>query len=63
MIKDLCLFFFVIEGMEMKTKSDNTSPINNSTSTIDNPNDGLDNGRNPCFRTQSSRTVLTEIVS
>ncbi len=49
--------------MEMKTKSDNTSPINNSTSTIDNPNDGLDNGRNPCFRTQSSRTVLTEIVS
>ncbi len=49
--------------MEMKLKSDNTSPINNSTSTIDNPNDGPENGRNPSSRTQSLRTVLTEVVS
>jgi len=45
--------------MEIKTGSDNTSPINNSTSTIDNQNDDHENGQ----RTQSSRTVLTEVVS
>ncbi len=40
--------------MEMKIRSDNTSPINNSTSTIDNQN-----GQ----RSSSSRTILTEVVS
>jgi len=53
----VCVFLFCfifIEEMEMKIRSDNTSPINNSTSTIDNPN-----GQ----RSLSSRTILTEIVS
>jgi hypothetical protein len=40
----------------MKLASDNTSPINNSTSTIDNQ---IDDRR----RTHSTRTSLTEIVS
>jgi len=42
----------------MKINSDNTSPINNSTSTIDNANE-----QQASSRTQSSRTVLTEVVS
>ncbi|CAF1206188.1 unnamed protein product [Rotaria sordida] len=49
--------------MEMKIRSDNTSPINNSTSTIDNQNNDHQNGRRSSFRIQSSRTVLTEVVS
>jgi hypothetical protein len=45
--------------MEMKIENDNTSPIDNSTSTIDNhPNE-----QRSSFGTQSSRTVLTEVVS
>ncbi len=42
----------------MKIASDNTSPINDSTSTIENQNE-----QDPSFRTQSSRTVLTEVVT
>lgn len=47
----------------MKIASNNTSPINNSTSTIDNQNDGHEHGQNSSSRTQSSRTMLTEVVS
>lgn len=49
--------------MEMKIRSDNTSPINNNTSTIENPNDDHKNGQRSSFRKHSSRTVLTEVVS
>ncbi len=50
--------------MEMKIGSDNTSPINNSTSTIDNQNDGHENGQHSSSsRIQSSHTVLTEVVT
>jgi hypothetical protein len=52
------VFFVFIEEMEMKIRSDNTSPINNSTSTIDNQN-----GQCSSSRTQSTRTILTEVVS
>lgn len=57
--------FFIIEEMEMEMKigSDNTSPINNSTSTIDNQNDGHQNGQSSSSRIQSSQTVLTEVVT
>jgi hypothetical protein len=44
----------------MKITSDNTSPINDSTSTIDNENDGRQYSSS---RIQSSRTILTEVVS
>ncbi|CAF1216673.1 unnamed protein product [Adineta steineri] len=54
---------FLEEEMEMKIGSDNTSPINNSTSTIDNQNDGQRYGQHSSPRTQSSRTVLTDVIS
>jgi len=54
--KWLLFFFFFLEEMEMKIRSDHTSPINDSTSTIENQNDAQQ-------RTHSSRTVLTEIIS
>jgi hypothetical protein len=39
-------------------ENDNTSPINDSTSTIDNQH-----AQRSSSRTQSSRTVLTEVVA
>jgi hypothetical protein len=47
----------------MKIGSDNTSPINNSTSTIDNPNDDHQNRKRLSSRIHSSRTILTEVVA
>jgi hypothetical protein len=49
--------------MEMKIESDNTSPINNSTSTIDNQNDDHQNPKRSSPRIQSSHTILTEVVA
>jgi hypothetical protein len=47
----------------MKIGSFNTSPINNSTSTLDTQGDGQKSGQQSSFRIQSSHTVLTEIVT
>ena len=52
-------FFVLVEEMEMKIGSDNTSPINDSLSTMD------DQSTRPrsLSRRQSSRTILTEVIS
>ena len=52
-------FFSFLEEMEMKIGSDNTSPVNQSTSTIDNQHDH----QHLISRTQSLRTILTEVVA
>lgn len=57
---DILLFF--IEEMEMKLGSVNTSPINNSTSTIDTQGDNQ-RSHNLSSRVQSSRTLLTEVAT
>ena len=55
--KSFCFVLFS-EAIEMKIGSDNTSPINDSTSTIDNQHQARSSPR-----THSSRTVLTEVVA
>lgn len=54
---------FFSEEMEMKIGSINTSPINNSTSTIDTQGDGQKLVHDSSFRKQSSHTLLTEIAT
>lgn len=49
--------------MDMKLESNETSPINNSTSTIDTQGDGQKSARRSSFRVQSARTILTEIAT
>ncbi len=49
--------------MEMKIASLNTSPINNSTSTINTQGDDNKTTQHSSFRVQSSHTVLTEIAT
>jgi len=48
------------QEMEMKIESINTSPIANSTSTIDTQGKPA---QQSSFRVQSSRTVLTEVAT
>jgi hypothetical protein len=55
--------FYFTEEVEMKIGSINTSPINNSTSTIDTQGDGQKSARRSSFRLQSAHTILTEIVT
>ena len=55
--------FSFIEEMEMKIGSVNTSPINNSTSTIDTQGDGQKLVRRSSLRLQSAHTVLTDIAT
>ncbi|CAF0753340.1 unnamed protein product [Rotaria sp. Silwood1] len=52
-----------IEEMEMKIGSVNTSPINNSTSTIDTQGDNQKLDQRLSSRVQSSRTILTEVAN
>ena len=54
---------YFLEEMEMKMESQNTSPINNSTSTIDMQGDHQKALRRSSFRIQSSRTILTDIAN
>ncbi|CAF4160870.1 unnamed protein product, partial [Rotaria sp. Silwood2] len=49
--------------MEMKIASINTSPINNSTSTIDTQGDNQKLDQRSSSRVQSSRTILTEVAN
>jgi hypothetical protein len=49
--------------MEMKIGSVNTSPTNNSTSTIDTQGDGQKPAQHSSSRIQSSRTILTEVAT
>jgi hypothetical protein len=47
----------------MKIGSLITSPINNSTSTIDTQGDGEKSARRSSFRLPSAHTILTEIAT
>ena len=47
----------------MKIGSVNTSPMNNSTSTIDTQGDGQKSVQHSSSRIQSSRTILTEVAT
>ncbi len=47
----------------MKIGSVNTSPTNDSTSTIDTQGDGQKSAQHSPFLMQSSYTVLTEVVT
>ncbi len=47
----------------MKMGSITTSPINNSTSTIDTQGDGQKLARRSSLRLQSAHTILTEIAT
>jgi len=47
----------------MKIGSVNTSPTNNSTSTIDTQGDSQKSAQHSPFRIQSSYTVLTEVIT
>jgi len=49
--------------MEMKIESANTSPVNNSTSTIDTQGDGQKVIQRATSRIQSSQTMLTDVVN
>lgn len=55
------LFFLFPEEMEMKIGSVDTSPINNSTSTLDTQFDGQKSTKRLSLRMQSSQTVLTDV--
>ena len=63
---DLILIFSSsdsLEEMEMKIESANTSPVNNSTSTIDTQGDGQKVIQRATSRIQSSQTMLTDVVN
>jgi hypothetical protein len=47
----------------MKIGSVNTSPIDNSSSTIDTHDDGKKTAHRSSSRVQSSRTILTEVAT
>ena len=60
---DAHLLDLLVEEMEMKIGSANTSPINDSTSTIDTQGEGQKEVRSTSFRIQSSQTILTEVAN
>ena len=60
---DSFLFHLILEEMEMKIESANTSPVNNSTSTIDTQGDGQKIVQRATSRIQSSQTMLTDVVN
>jgi hypothetical protein len=49
--------------MEMKIGSANTSPVNDSTSTIDTQGEVRKEVQQASFRIQSSHTILTEVAN
>ncbi|CAF1127967.1 unnamed protein product [Rotaria sordida] len=55
-------FMYFTEEIEMKSGSVNTSPINNSTSTIDTQGDNQKLDQHLSSRVQSSRTILTDVT-